>query len=64
MKELRIRYAGHHLRVLFALDPARNAILLVGGDKTSVGNRIYDRLIRTADALYETHLNQLRRKGG
>jgi hypothetical protein len=62
MKELRVRNAGHHLRVLFAFDPARNAVLLVGGDKTAAGNRIYERLIRTADALYEAHLNQLRRK--
>jgi len=62
MKELRVRHAGRQLRVLFAFDPVRNAVLLVGGDKTSEGNRIYESLIRTADALYETHLLQLRRK--
>jgi len=62
MKELRVRHAGHHLRVLFAFDPARNAVLLVGGDKTSVGNRIYERLIQTADALYEMHLKELKKK--
>ncbi len=62
MKELRVRHAGHHLRILFAFDPERNAVLLVGGDKTSVGNRIYERLIRSADALYELHLEDLRRK--
>jgi hypothetical protein len=62
MKELRVRHAGHQLRVLFAFDPTRTAVLLIGGDKTSVGNRIYVGLIRSADALYETHLNDLRRK--
>jgi hypothetical protein len=59
MKELRVRHAGHHLRILFAFDPERKAVLLVGGDKTSVGNRIYERLIHTADALYEAHLKNL-----
>jgi len=62
MKELRVRHAGHHLRVLFAFDPTRSAVLLLGGDKTAVGNRIYERLIRAADALYETHLQNLKRK--
>ena len=33
MKELRISKAGS-LRVLFAFDPRRHAILLLGGDKT------------------------------
>jgi hypothetical protein len=32
MKELRVRHAGHHIRVLFAFDPIRNAVLLMGGD--------------------------------
>ncbi len=62
MKELRVRHAGHHLPVLFAFDPTRNAVLLVGGDKTSGGNRIYKRLIREADALYEMHLKERQKK--
>jgi hypothetical protein len=62
MKELRVRHAGHHLRVLFAFDPTRAAILLVGGDKTSVGNRIYEHLLRVGDELYRQHLNDLKRK--
>ena len=32
MKELRTR--GGHIRVLFAFDPRRTALLLLGGDKT------------------------------
>lgn len=34
LKELRISVGGHRIRVLFAFDPARNAVLLIGGDKT------------------------------
>ncbi|WP_337177878.1 type II toxin-antitoxin system RelE/ParE family toxin [Paludisphaera sp.] len=33
MKELRVQHAGQPWRVLFAFDPARRAILLVGGNK-------------------------------
>ena len=34
MKELRADVAQRHLRVLYAFDPRRKAILLIGGDKT------------------------------
>jgi hypothetical protein len=36
MKELRAKVKGKekHLRVLYAFDPKRTAILLIGGDKT------------------------------
>ena len=33
MKELRIQHAGRPYRVLYAFDPRRRAILLIGGDK-------------------------------
>jgi DNA-binding XRE family transcriptional regulator len=33
MKELRVQYKGDPWRILFAFDPKRSAILLVGGDK-------------------------------
>ncbi len=41
MKELRIQYQGDPSRILFAFDPSRCAILLVGGNKaeTIVGMR-------------------------
>jgi hypothetical protein len=34
MRELRTQERGHSLRTLYALDPRRVAILLIGGDKT------------------------------
>lgn len=34
MKELRVQHRGRPYRVLFAFDPRRVAILLIGGNKT------------------------------
>jgi hypothetical protein len=62
MKELRPR--GGYLRILFAFDPRRVAILLIGGDKTDRWQEWYDVYIPIADALYDVHLETLRREGG
>lgn len=34
MRELRVQVGGHPLRVFYAFDPRRSAILLIGADKT------------------------------
>jgi hypothetical protein len=57
MKEL--RSVGGNLRVLFAFDPARQAILLVGGDKTGRWREWYRESIPVADDLYDKHMEQL-----
>ena len=57
MKELRSR-AGH-IRVLFAFDPRRTAILLIGGDKTDRWNEWYRDMIPVADDLYDEHLREI-----
>lgn len=60
MKELRFGWAGEVWRVAFAFDPARQAILLVGGDKGGVDQRrFYKRLIAVADERFDAHLKQL-----
>lgn len=60
MKELRFSAAGGVWRVAFAFDPARNAILLVAGDKAGVNEkRFYRRLIAKADTRYAAHLKRL-----
>ena len=57
-KELRIQHAGSPYRVLFAFDPRRSAILLLGGDKT--GNaHWYEENIPIADRLFDDHLRAL-----
>jgi len=61
MKELRPR--GGHMRVLFAFDPRRMAILLLGGDKAGKWDSWYDEAIPAADELYDEHLQTLRDEG-
>ena len=41
MRELRTQQGGRPLRTLYAFDPRRSAILLIGGDKTG-DDRWYD----------------------
>jgi len=62
MRELRVQSGGKPLRIFYAFDPIRSAILLIGGDKTG-DKRFYDRLIPLADRLYDVHLDELRKEG-
>jgi hypothetical protein len=61
MRELRIQHDGRPFRVLYAFDPTRTAILLLGGDKTGDG-RWYEQNVPRADALYREHLAQLEKE--
>ena len=56
MKEL--RSFGGHLRALFAFDPRRRAIVLLGGDKANDWNGWYERNIPLADDLFDEYLRQ------
>ena len=58
MRELRIQHRGRPYRVLYAFDPRRTAILLVGGDKTG-DDRWYEVFVPRADRLYDEHLTAL-----
>ncbi len=61
MKELRFAWEGEVWRIAFAFDPLRQAILLVGGDKSGADQpRFYQRLIRVADARFDEHLAELK----
>ena len=62
MRELRIQHEGRPYRVLYAFDPRRTAILLLGGDKTG-SNRWYEENVPKADALYDEYLRELEREG-
>jgi hypothetical protein len=56
MKELRPGSTGRtEMRVLFAFDRARRAILLVGGDKSDDWSGWYDTNIPIADARFDEH---------
>jgi hypothetical protein len=60
MKELRPGSSGKsEVRMLFAFDPNRNAIILVAGDKAGNWNKWYDKNIPIADKIYEEHLKNI-----
>lgn len=58
MRELRIQHQGLPYRVLYAFDPRRSAMLLIGEDKTG-NNRWYEEYVPLADAIYDRHLREL-----
>jgi hypothetical protein len=62
MRELRVQHRGRPYRVLYAFDPRRTAILLIGGDKTG-NDRWYEAYVPLADRLYDEHLAALRKEG-
>ena len=61
MRELRVQSGGQPLRIFYAFDPRRMAILLIGGEKTG-DKRFYDRMIQIADTLYDVHLSELEKE--
>ncbi len=62
MRELRVQHTGDPYRVLYAFDPRRTAILLLGGCK--VGDvRWYKTYVPIADRLYDEHLEELKKEG-
>ena len=62
MRELRVQFRGEPFRILYAFDPRRTAILLVGGCKTG-NDRWYEESVHVADRLYDAHLKALRAEG-
>ncbi|BAY07506.1 type II toxin-antitoxin system RelE/ParE family toxin [Calothrix sp. NIES-2098] len=62
MRELRVQHQGNPYRILYAFDPRRVAILLLGGNK--VGNdRWYEENVPKADQLYDELLKELQDEG-
>jgi hypothetical protein len=57
LRELRIQAGGRPLRVFYAFDPARQAVLLIGGDKTGE-KRFYESMIPIAERLWKEYLNE------
>ena len=62
MRELRIQHRGRPYRILYAFDPRRAAILLIGGDKSG-NDRWYEEYVPRADRLYDEHLEGLGKEG-
>lgn len=58
LKELRVQHRGKPYRLLFAFDPARQAVMLCGGDKTG-DKRFYEHMIPIAEREFLAHLATL-----
>ena len=64
MKELRPPSAGQsEIRMLFAFDPAREAIILVAGDKSGRWESWYRTAVPLADERFAEHLIALKEEG-
>ena len=57
LRELRIQHAGKPYRILYAFDPKRNAILLLGGKKTGTA-RWYEKHGPKAEKLLIAYLKE------
>ena len=62
MRELRIQSQGNPIRIFYCFDPKRDAILLIGGDKTG-DKRFYQGMIPIADRLYDIYLMEIKGEG-
>ncbi len=62
MRELRVQSRSNPLRILYAFDPRRTAILLIGGNKRG-DKRWYKTYVPIADKLYADHLAELKKEG-
>ena len=62
MRELRVQSGGNPIRIFYAFDPRRIAILLIGDDKRG-DDRFYRAYVPIADRLYDEHLREIRDEG-
>lgn len=58
LRELRVQARGRPIRVLYAFDPLRRAVLLVGGDKTG-DDRFYELVVPKAEKIWRQFLVDL-----
>jgi hypothetical protein len=61
LRELRVQSAGHPLRIFYAFDPHRRAVLLCGGDKTG-DDRFYETFIPRAERMWTEYLADLEKE--
>jgi hypothetical protein len=61
IRELRIQSGGRPLRVFYAFDPLRRAMLLIGGDKTG-DDRFYETLVPRAEQIWADYLADLEKE--
>lgn len=57
IRELRVQSGGRPLRVFYAFDPRRQAVLLLGGDKSG-HDRFYETFVPRAERIWEGYLEE------
>jgi hypothetical protein len=57
LRELRVQSNGRPLRVFYAFDPKRQAVLLIGGDKTG-DSRFYEQMVATSERIWKEYLDE------
>jgi hypothetical protein len=57
-----VQHKGSPYRILYAFDPRRTALLLLGGNKAG-DDRWYETFVPKADQLFDEHLAQLKKEG-
>jgi hypothetical protein len=58
LRELRVQSQGRPLRIFYAFDPRRQAVLLIGGDKTG-DDRFYERMVPLAEQIWREYLAEI-----
>jgi hypothetical protein len=57
LKELRFRSGTAVIRVFYIFDPERSAVLLIGGDKSGSGDKIfYEKMIDLSEKIYSRYI--------
>jgi hypothetical protein len=63
MKELRVQSKGDPLRIFYAFDPERKAVLLCAGNKKGYKEKkFYNDMITLADQVFSEHLKNIHKK--
>jgi len=57
LRELRSRSTTSPLRIFYAFDPARDAVLIIGGNKKG-DDRFYERMLPLAERIWEQYLHE------
>ena len=57
LRELRVQSGGRPLRVSYSFDPRRQAVLLLGGDKTG-DDRFYEAFFAESERIWKQYLKE------
>lgn len=59
LRELRVQSGGKPLRILYAFDPNRQAVLLLSADKTGMSDKaFYATYVPKAESLWEEYMRE------